>query len=158
MTITLTNPNSRPLVTAEETGNGSVGLNVSMAIDYTSYYDRIATALETIATNSTAIKNSIASITTNTGTMATQQTTMAAQQTTMASEQTIMANLATGTGIHTRGVYETFGTMSLYRLLIEQAKILDYSTGSASEAQKTAAIAEMNRIIALIHANVPTDF
>ena len=55
MALTTTNPNSRPIVTTET----SAATGVSIAIDYTTYYDRIATALETIATNSTTIKNAI---------------------------------------------------------------------------------------------------
>ena len=39
--------------------------NISVAFDYSPYYERIATALETMATNSTAIKNSLSTITNN---------------------------------------------------------------------------------------------
>jgi hypothetical protein len=56
MAITLTNTNSRPVVSGEGT---TVNVGVAVAIDYTTYYDRIATALETIASNSTTIKNAI---------------------------------------------------------------------------------------------------
>ena len=56
MAITITNPNSRPVVSGE---GATVNVGVAVAIDYTTYYDRIATALETIASNSTTIKNAI---------------------------------------------------------------------------------------------------
>lgn len=39
--------------------------NIAIAFDYSDYYERIATALETMATNSTAIKNSLSTITNN---------------------------------------------------------------------------------------------
>jgi hypothetical protein len=109
MAITLTNPNSRPVVTAET----SSATGVSVEIDYTTYYERIATALETLATNSTAIKNSIAAIETDIDTMATNSTaiknSIAAIETdidTMASNSTAMKNFAEHDGIHIKSPWE----------------------------------------------------
>jgi len=42
--------------------SGSVSQEVALAVDYTDYYSRIATAIETIATNSTTIASKITSI------------------------------------------------------------------------------------------------
>jgi hypothetical protein len=116
MALTTTNPNSRPIVTTET----SAATGVSIAIDYTTYYDRIATALETIATNSTAIKNSMLTVENSLSegsrtvvsvlsgleelqqtlvaqatTIATQTTTLATQTTTIAAQQTTMATKLT---------------------------------------------------------------
>jgi hypothetical protein len=116
MALTTTNPNSRPIVTTET----SATTGVSIAIDYTTYYDRIATALETIATNSTAIKNSMSTVENSLSegsrtvvsvlsgleelqqtlvaqatTIATQTTTLATQTTTIAAQQTTMATKLT---------------------------------------------------------------
>ena len=91
MALTTTNPNSRPIVTTET----SAATGVSIAIDYTTYYDRIATALETIATNSTAIKNSLAAIDTDFDTLKTQLTTIADQSTTIATQATTLATQTT---------------------------------------------------------------
>ena len=141
MAITITNPNSRPVVTAQQSGIGEDG--VSIAIDYTTYYDRIATALETMATHTTTI--------------ATQTTTIATTITSIESHQNKLRQLGEGPGIHIIGAYDVFGMITLYRLLIEQAKILD-SAESASESQITAAITEATRLAQQIRTNVPREF
>jgi hypothetical protein len=65
--------------------------NGGIAIDYTTLYGRIATALETIATNSTAIKNSISSIATSQGTIATNHALIATSQGTIATNHALIA-------------------------------------------------------------------
>ena len=169
MAITITNPNSRPVVTAEPSGVGEDG--VSIAIDYTTYYDRIATALETMATQTTtiatqtttiatrltAIATDIDTIASNSTTIKDKQTTIAEKQTAMETYQKKLKELGEGVGIRVIGPYEVFGMISIYRLLIEQAKILD-TTESASASQIQAAITEVTRLAQLIRSNVPKEF
>ena len=169
MAISITNPNSRPVVTAEPSGVGEDG--VSIAIDYTTYYDRIATALETMATQTTTIATQTTTIATQTTTIATRLTaistdidTIASNSTTIKDKQTAMETyqkklkeLGEGVGIRVIGPYEVFGMISIYRLLIEQAKILD-TTESASASQIQAAITEVTRLAQLIRSNVPKEF
>ena len=102
MAITLTNTNSRPVVTGEGT---TVNVGVAVAIDYTAFYDRIATALETIATQTTTI--------------ATRTTTIATNTTTISTNSTTMTTLASGSGIHIVSPYEWLGYASLYKLYVE---------------------------------------
>ena len=255
MAITITNPNSRPVVSAEPSGVGDDG--VSIAIDYTTYYDRIATALETIATqtttiatqtttiasNSTTIKNAIdnststvatftGSISNGTGGSGTvltvsgvsgtittgmkitggsvladtfitsgsgttwvvsqsqnvssstlvgflsngyltslvsnislKQTTIAEKQTTIAEKQTAietyqkkMKELGEGPGIHFIGPYEVFGLVSIYRMMIEQAKILESPGTSVSTEQVAQALIEVRRLSELIKNNISKEF
>ena len=170
MAITITNPNSRPVVTAEPSGVGEDG--VSIAIDYTTYYDRIATALETIATNSTTVATNSTTVATNSTTMATNSTTMATNSTTMATNTTTIASklpaietyqkkmkeLGEGPGIHFIGPYEVFGLVSIYRMMIEQAKILE-STGDAPTSEQVAqALIEVRRLSELIKTNISKEF
>ena len=169
MAITITNPNSRPVVTAQQSGIGEDG--VSIAIDYTTYYDRIATALETMATQTTtiatqtttiatrltAIATDIDTIASNSTTIKDKQTTIAEKQTAMETYQKKLKELGEGVGIRVIGPYEVFGMISIYRLLIEQAKILD-TTESASASQIQAAITEVTRLAQLIRSNVPKEF
>lgn len=150
MALTTTNPNNRPVVTSET----SAATGVAIAIDYTTYYDRIATALETIATNSTAIKNSLANIDTDfdtlktqlttiatqTTTIATQATTLATQTTTIATQQTTMATKLTALearaadqGIHIVGPWEWLGMSSIVKLYDEKG--VDYNTLKARVEQ-----------------------
>ena len=162
MAISITNPNSRPVVTAQQTGIGEDG--VSIAIDYTTYYDRIATALETmatqtttIATQTTTIATRLTAISTDIDTIASNSTTIKDKQTAMETYQKKLKELGEGVGIRVIGPYEVFGMISIYRLLIEQAKILD-TTESASASQIQAAITEVTRLAQLIRSNVPKEF
>lgn len=84
-----------------------------IAIDYTTLYGRIATALETIATNSTAIKNSLSAIATSQGTIATNhaliatsQGTIALKQTSLATDLTFLKSLATNDGLKIVSPYD----------------------------------------------------
>ena len=167
---TISNPNNRPIVTAET----AVDTGVSVAIDYTSYYERIATALETMATNSTAIKNSIAAIETDIDTIATNTTTIATKQTIIADKQTIIAEkqtametyqkrlkeLGEGSGIHVVSPYDTFGIATLWRLLILEGKILeDYATDtSVSASEQQRALEYLTDLCATIRLQIPKDF
>lgn len=118
-------------------------INTGIAIDYSPYYSRIATALETIATQTTTIA---------------QKTTIIANMLTdMEAHQQKLRELGEGPGIHIVGAYDAFGMVTLYRLLIEQAKILD-NTETASPTQIQAALAEAIRLVGLIRTNVPKEF
>ena len=109
-----------------------------------------AASLGTMATNSTTIA-------TNSTTMATNITTIATKLTAIETYQKKMKELGEGPGIRVVGPYEVFGMISIYRLLIEQAKILD-SAESASASQIQAALREVTRISELIKNNIPKDF
>ena len=154
------------------------------AYDYSDHLDRIVTALEqmslsmafvadkidNLSDNSTLIKDSLATIASQTTTIASQTTTIASQTTTIASQTTTVAaqtttlasnsttitGLATGPGIHIVGAYEVFQMISIYKLLIEQAQILENAGTPA--AQITAAQAEVARVSQLIKSNIPRDF
>ena len=133
MALTTTNPNSRPIVTSETSG----ATGVSVAIDYTEFYTRIATALETLVTNSTAIKTEIETI-------ATQQTTIATKLTEIETYQQRIKELAEGSGIHFVGPWEWVGLLSLYKLFIEEGKILE-ETNNVSAEKLAEALAKFNQ-------------
>ena len=133
MALTTTTPNSRPIVTSETSG----ATGVSVAIDYTEFYTRIATALETLVTNSTAIKTAIETI-------ATQQTTIATKLTEIETYQQRIKELAEGSGIHFVGPWEWVGLLSLYKLFIEEGKILE-ETNNVSAEKLAEALAKFNQ-------------
>ena len=110
----------------------------------------IATSLGTMATNSTTMA-------TNSTTMATNITTIASKLTAIETYQKKMKELGEGPGIHFIGPYEVFSMISIYRVLIEQAKILD-SAESASASQIQAALSEVTRLSERIKNNIPKDF
>jgi hypothetical protein len=232
-----------PPATAGTTTYTTEDVVVDVEIDYSSFYERIATALETVAANSTTIKNAIdnspstvatftGSISNGTGGSGTiltvsgvsgtittgmkitggsvladtiitsgsgttwavsqsqnvpsstlvgfssngyltslvsnislKQTAIAEKQTTIAEKQTAMETyqkklkeLGEGDGIHFIGPYEIFGLVSIYRMMIEQAKILESTGITATPEQVTQALVEVRRISELIKSKIPKDF
>jgi hypothetical protein len=113
MSISITNPNDRPVVSAQASGLGEDG--VGIAIDYTTYYARIATALETIATQATTIAAQTTIIAAQTTIVAAQTTIVASKQTAMETYQKKLKELGEGSGIRVIGPYEVFGMISIYR-------------------------------------------
>lgn len=112
--------------------DGSGAAN-GIALNYSAYYERIASSLETIALNSTAISSAIKGLDT-------------------------IVSLASGKGIHTIGPYEWLNYASLYHLYIEQGKlnkdsepvttISDSSGSSGQSAITTTDITGANLIAA----------
>ena len=125
--------------------------------DIKSYLNTINTNIGTITTNTGTIATNIDTMSTNIATQTVAITGLKIDLDILAANSTIMKNLAQGTGIRIIGPYEVFGMISVYRLLIEQAKILD-TTESASASQIQAAITEVTRLAQLIRSNVPKEF
>ena len=96
-------------------------------IDYTSYYASIATALGTIATNSTDIKTSLATIATQTTTLAAQTTILATKLGEIESHQKKLKELGEGAGIHVVSPYEWISVYSIYKSLLAQG-ITDFAS------------------------------
>ena len=88
-------------------------------IDYSSYYASIATALGTIASNSTDIKTSLATI-------ATQTTTLATKLGEIETYQKKLKELGEGPGIHVISPYEWISVYSIYKSLLAQG-ITDFA-------------------------------
>jgi methyl-accepting chemotaxis protein len=76
--------------------NQSPNYQSGIAYDFSPFFDRMATALETIATNSTTIATKISEIDTNTANMATYIHSLQTDLDTIAANSTIMAKLAQG--------------------------------------------------------------
>jgi hypothetical protein len=137
---------------------GSVYGNIS------TYLNQVREELADINVDTTASAASLGIMATNSTTMATNSTTMATNIATIATKLTAietyqkkMKELGEGPGIHVIGPYEVFSMISIYRLLIEQAKILD-SAESASASQIQAALSEATRLSERIKNNIPKDF
>ncbi len=130
----------------------------------------IAASLATMATNSTTMANNSTTIATNTTTIANNSTTIATNSTTIAEKQTIIAEkqtametyqkrlkeLGEGTGIHVLGPYEWFGLISIYKLMIEQGKVLD-DTDNVSVDQIIKSKEKAEEFLSKI-SNLPTMF
>lgn len=97
----------------------------NLAIDYTTYYERIATALETIATNSTTMVADItamsAVLVAGVPTIASTLTTVSGTLTDTETSITAIKDLASGDGIRTLSPYEWLGLVSAYKLYVDDA-------------------------------------
>lgn len=109
------------------------------------------TALETAIDNNTdTIKNSIDLQTVEHATIADKQTIVADKQTAIETYQKRLKELGETSGIRNRGPFETWGNISTYKFLIEQAKILD-ETNKASPEQQARALAVIQDYLGLIN-------
>ena len=105
---------SLPGVTIVRAGSSEEGI----VIDYTSYYERIASSLENISSSLEAISGSLGGdSTTVTGILGSIDTNIS----TLSSNSTTIKNLASGPGIRTVGPYDWLGYMSLYKLYVEDS-------------------------------------
>jgi hypothetical protein len=133
-----------PVTTNTSTDSGSAALVWAQTLE---------TAASIIkAKNSTAVKTSISAIETDINTVASNSTTIKDKQTIIADKQTVIADKTTSietyqkklkelgetTGIRSRGPFETWGNISTYKYLIEQAKILDETNKASPDLQERA--------------------
>lgn len=108
--------------------------NPGVAIDYTPFYERIATAMETMATNSTTIANNTTTIATN--------TTQIKNDITRLKE---LGDHPSGPGIRTVQPYGYLGNAILYLLYIKQAQILE--DGEAGANVQAEALGKFNDLL-----------
>ena len=138
MTIVI-DTTSLPGVTIVRAGSSEEGI----VIDYSSYYARIATALETIATNSTTISNNSTTISNNsttlTNSVGSDSSTLSSTFLNISDNINVLKNLAEGPGIHAIGPYEYLGLIGTYKNLVEEGDILKTNTIQKS-ATKVAAL------------------
>jgi hypothetical protein len=163
-------------ITAVSTALGSINGTLSTvsgnSTTITTLLGRVATALETIATNSTTLATNSTTVATNSTTLATNSTTLATNSTTIATNSTTVATkltaietyqkkmkeLGEGPGIHFIGPYEVFGLVSIYRMMIEQAKILENNGVAPTAEQVAQSLIEVRRLSELIKTNISKEF
>ena len=131
---------------------GSVYGNIS------TYLNQVREELADIDIDTTASAATLLLIATSLGTMATNSTTMATKLTAIETYQKKMKELGEGPGIHFIGPYEVFGLVSIYRMMIEQAKILESTGTTATPEQVAQALIEVRRLSELIKTNIYKDF
>lgn len=120
-----------------------------VAIDYTGYYERIATALETIATNSTAIKDSLESIEIKQSEISDHLDTQGTANNFASQIERIRSlgdRSGDGGGFRTVQPFGEIGAAILWLLYLEDGKILDKEL--ASDEQLQASITRLSEILA----------
>jgi hypothetical protein len=118
--------------------------------DYTTQINALVSAIQTIATKVSTISLDGTSIKIDIGDIDASLATVASKMTDIEQYQKKLKELGETTGIRMRGPYEAIGIVTLYKLLIEQANILD-DTGSASPEEKAAALAKAQEYITKIN-------
>lgn len=111
--------------------------NGGVAIDYSSYYERIASALETITTDTTSIADSSSG--------------SANSLAEIAADLDNLKTLANSSGIRTITPYGYIGNTILYLLYIKQAQILDETF--AGDNQQAESLAKFNQILEEMFSN-----
>ncbi len=115
-----------------------------LQIDYSAYYNRIATALETVASNSTSILEKL--------------NTIAEKQTAMETYQKKLKELGEGEGIHTLSPLEFVGFITTYRRLIEEGTILKWREAEATDKEVAKALNDLGKYLDKIRQNIPRAF
>lgn len=113
----------------------------------------IAASLATMASNSTSIKNSLTTIenSVNSG-----STNLLSVLSDIQGYQQRLKDLGETTGIRIRSPYETFGMVSIYKLLIEEGKILELD--KVSDAKRDEAYRTLQYYFDQINKVVPKEF
>ena len=148
----------------QETRTGTLSLNWPVQnvtlINYSEGIGRLATALETIASNSTTMATNSTVIATNTTTIAALHLEIKNILEQVRSYQEIMKNLAIGSGIHIVSPYETFGIATLWKLLILEGKILeDYNVEKfVTDSEQQRALRTMQELVDTIKRQIPKDY
>jgi hypothetical protein len=120
--------------------------------DYTTQLNNLVTALQTIATNSTTDATNLATVATKLGSISLEGAsiqvdvgdidaslaTVASKLTDIETYQKRLKELGESTGIHMRGPYEAIGFITMYRMLIEQAKLIDHTEFAAPSERERA--------------------
>lgn len=114
------------------------------AVDYTSSIGNINTELNDIDTDTTSIAAQIVLITASLATIATNSSTIATKLTEIETYQKRIKELAEGPGVHFVGPWEWVGLLSLYKLFIEEGKILE-ETNNVSAEKLAQALAKFNQ-------------
>jgi hypothetical protein len=118
--------------------------------DYTTQINALVSAIQTIATKVSTISLDGTSIKIDIGDIDASLATVASKMTDIEQYQKKLKELGETTGIRMRGPYEAVGIITLYKLLIEQANILD-DTGSVTPEEKAAALAKVHEYITKIN-------
>lgn len=113
----------------------------------------VASSLATIASNSTNIKNSLASIENS---LTGGSTTVISVLSAMEEHSRKMKELGDTTGIKIRSPFEAFGMVSIYKLLVEEAAVLQLE--KVPDAKKDEALKTIKYYIDRINASQFKEF
>ena len=132
VTLTLQTVNDTSVVICtDNTGQASI------ALDYSPFFERIASSLETVSTNVSTASAGVGSIASNLGSIEN-----------WIHELSVQAS-SEGGGVRTVSPYEEFSSITLYRYMVLQGKILDTSK-NVSIAEQAKAAAKVPELMATV--------
>ena len=114
--------------------------NGGIAIDYSAYYARIATALETIATKATTLADNSTTISNSLGS---DSTTLSSTFANISVDINELKTLASGVGIKTVDPLAWIGLMSVYKLHVEDPGAMGVEALKAYKAKIDALVASL---------------
>lgn len=126
------------------------------ATDYSSTISAITTELNDIDTDTTSMAAQILLIAASLATMATNSTTIAQKLTAMETYQKRLKELGETDGIRTTTPYEIFNMVTIYKLLIEEGKILELE--KINDEKKGEAYRTLQYYVNQIKKVVPKEF
>ncbi len=136
---------------------------VATVPDYSSTISAVTTELNDIDTDTTSMAAQILLISASLATMAANSTTITNNSTTIAQKltdietyQKRLKELGETVGIRTTTPYEIFGLISIYKLMIEEAKILELD--KVNDEKKAEAYRTLQYYVNQIKKVVPKDF
>jgi hypothetical protein len=129
----------------------SPGINPGDITEIVEQVTRVANSLET--SDSTNFADAVSA---NTSRFASALET--SDSTNFADNIAVIRSLAEGDGIRTLGPYETFSHIAIYKLFVEEGKILEFLEGESSEEQKIEALNKILEFVNKIKNNIPKDF
>lgn len=123
-------PGQAKLYTAESTtpisSEGGEVVSKSITFDYSEHLDRIVSALDRLSF-------SMASIASDVSTVAANSTTIATKITEMEAHQNRIKELGETVGYRIKSPYEVFSMVSLYKLFVKEAQILELEDATEEE-------------------------
>jgi len=128
------------------TVNASTGSSgVAIAYDYSPYLERIATALESIASGTGTVSTALLSIASSTGTVSKFLGVISTATTAIATATTVLSGLGTtGTGIKTVGPFDYMESVYLFNWFLDQKMPLN--TASITTTNFTNLVKDMNTL------------
>lgn len=112
----------------------------SAPVDYSSVYNSIYNELANIDTDTTGLAATTILIAASLSTLANNSTILAEKLTAIETYHKKMKELGEAGGIHIRGPFEALSLISIYKLLVEQARVLDVEGSATSEIQSQAIV------------------
>jgi len=131
---------------------------VNLGFTVLSKINKIEKHQSSLATSTSSIEEHQSSLATSTSSIEEHQSSLATSTSSIEEHLNVIKNLAKGPGIRTLSPYETFSAIAIYKLFVEEGKILQFLEGEATNEEKAAALNKIVEYINKIKSEIPKDF